>query len=281
MSTATRAPRLELRSLVKTLWATDGGLATSAARHVEHVLPTGLMHLVFRLSPTPLCIYDETARTGRWVGSALVGGARSRFYVREVSTVTRSVGAQLLPGAASVLFNVSAEELAERHTELDALWGSAAEALQDALLHCRSPEAAIDCLEQALLQRVSCSVAMRPPIARALHAMTVGGVPVSHLVQQSGISHRAFIEQFRHAVGLSPKMYARIARFQAARAELANPQAALVAVASAAGYADQAHFTRDFKEFAGVSPLRARSGGASNHLVVRQLATSASASAAE
>jgi transcriptional regulator GlxA family with amidase domain len=60
-------------------------------------------------------------------------------------------------------------------------------------------------------------------------------------------------------VGYSPKAFARIVRFRGAVARLyALPSEPLVQVALAAGYADQAHMTRDFAGFAGMSPAKLR-----------------------
>src|SRR5262245_44583649 len=119
-----RFPGPPLRPFVRRLWVSDD-VTTGAAR--EHVLPSGAMHVVFRLSDHPLRLFDGTAdRVGRVVGLAVVGGARSTFYARDVSQPMRSVGAELLPGAAQVLLGMPADELAERHTALDDLWGRAA-----------------------------------------------------------------------------------------------------------------------------------------------------------
>jgi hypothetical protein len=121
---ATRVPRPSLRPFVKVLWATEQTRAPQfIASAREHVLPTGSMHLVFRLSDPPLRLFDGVEDTdGHTLGHAIVGGARSTFYVRDISTPSCSVGAQLHPGAAESLFGATAEELAERHTRLEDLW---------------------------------------------------------------------------------------------------------------------------------------------------------------
>ena len=82
---------------------------------------------------------------------------------------------------------------------------------------------------------------------------------VRRVVNESGYSHRRFIEVFRAAVGLGPKLYCRVLRFQGALDLVAaRPEAALVDVALEAGYSDQPHFQREFRELAGVSPTRYR-----------------------
>jgi hypothetical protein len=117
------SPRL--RPFVQTLWATvPNEAAPPHPSGREHVLPTGAMHLVFRLSGPPLRIFaDAQDRLGSTVGHAIVGGARSSFHARDVSQPTASVGALLHPGVALPLFGAPEGALAARHTPLDALWG--------------------------------------------------------------------------------------------------------------------------------------------------------------
>src|SRR5687767_8303736 len=101
----TRAPRPILRPFVKTLWATDQLASPSPfPADRERVLPTGMMHLAIRLS-NPLRLFDDIHRNHkREIGYAVIGGARSSYYVRDIAEPGISVGAQLLPGAGELLF---------------------------------------------------------------------------------------------------------------------------------------------------------------------------------
>jgi transcriptional regulator GlxA family with amidase domain len=73
--------------------------------------------------------------------------------------------------------------------------------------------------------------------------------------KRSGYSHRRFIALFHRGLGLTPKVYCRLLRFQGALEQVAaKPAVSLVEVTLDAGYSDQAHFTREFQEFAGLSP---------------------------
>lgn len=232
--------------------------AEAAPEH-ERVLPTGAMHLVFRVSADPLWLLDAAAATPAYdVGHAIVGGARARCYVRGVSKLSRSVGAMLQPGAAVPLFGVSAAELSGRHTRLEELWGAAAEDVRERLLELESPQAQLDYFEWVLLQRVPRVRGLHPAIAAALERLSVGS-DVRGIVADSGYSHRHFIALFEGAVGLTPKRYARVLRFRSTLARLATePRVTLAELALAAGYADQAHFNRDFREMAGISPTEYR-----------------------
>lgn len=269
----TRHPRAPLRPFVKILWVMD---ETQEARSIkadrEHVLPTGDMHLVFRLSDRPLRLFDNVADAyGRTLGHAIVGGVRTTFYVREISEPAFSVGAQLNPGAAGVLFGMPADELAERHTRLDDLWGSSAALAREQLLDARGSEQQLDMLESVLASRLPKVKGIHPAVAQALEQFTTTD-SVRDVVSQSGYSHRRFIALFGREVGLTPKLYCRVRRFRRAlERAAADPSVSLVDLALEAGYADQSHLSREFKEFSGVTPgeYREISPSFAHHVRVR------------
>lgn len=286
--------RAELAPFVTRTWFSagdrdrDGDVNTT----VEHVLPTGAMHLVLRFAPSPLRLL---ARGGSWenVGFALIGGARSVYYARVIEGPSWSVGAMLRPGAARALFGVNAGELAERHTPLAELWGSAAELLRDEIAHAQDPLAAFEAALAARLRGAGASgvgLTETLAIAGAPHLLDPT-LPVAERARRSGYSHRVFTEKFREEVGLAPKAFARVARLQravallatsagtsaaahhakAASARVARATAApraLADVAFEAGYTDQSHLCRDFAELAGLSPAAYRRSApvAANHV---------------
>lgn len=237
----------------------------------EHVLPTGAMHLVFRLSGPPLRLFrDGEDNFGEALGYAIVGGARSAFYARDVSVPARSVGAQLLPGAASALFGVPADALAGQHTPLDALWGREAALALEQLHAAAMPMRQLAVLETLLLAKLSAAPAVHPAVAQALHGLE-NAAKVRSVVEASGYSHRSLIALFREATGLAPKTYERVLRFQRVLKQIERqPGLPWVEVAQEAGYSDQAHFSREFTAIAGVTPQAWRRAGpaSANHVPV-------------
>lgn len=245
-----RAPCPALRPFVRLLWAAAPAAAGTSCR--EHVLPTGCMHLALRPGGPPLRLFGGAGdRTGHTVGQAVVGGARLGHYVREAGLPSWSVGAQLEPGAAWALFGVSAAALAERHTLLQDLWGHAADLLLQRLEETGDEARCLAILEQALLAHLRPLRALDPAIAAALASLDRGS-PVAQAVRASGWSHRHLVLRFREATGLAPKQHARILRLQAALERLGG--ASVAEAAYAAGYADQAHFSREFVQCAGLTP---------------------------
>ncbi|RUO24345.1 hypothetical protein CWE09_10745 [Aliidiomarina minuta] len=85
-------------------------------------------------------------------------------------------------------------------------------------------------------------------------------VPVSELADIYGKSRRQFERHFVEVVGLSPKLFTQVIRFQKAAWMLAHSPLPLAQVAVALGYTDQSHFTHEFVRFYGESPSRVRRG---------------------
>jgi AraC-like DNA-binding protein len=112
---------------------------------------------------------------------------------------------------------------------------------------------------------------IHPAIAHALSRFSAT-TDIGKIVEESGYSHRHFIQLFRQTVGISPRIYTRLLRFQQTlRHGFDKTRGRWIDVALEAGYADQAHFNREFRELTGISPteyLRNRSGD-SHHVPIR------------
>ncbi len=255
------APSPALRPFVRQLWAiaSDG----RAVRR-EHVLPTGCMAIAIRVTGPALRLFrDPDDFTGQVVGHAVVGGARVGHYVREAGAAGLSVGAQLEPGAAGALFGEAADALAQRHTRLEDLWGAGATSLRDQLAEAPTARAALATFDAWLLARVPTVRGVHPGVAESLLRLRAGAT-VADAVAASGLSHRHLIARFREATGLAPKQHARVLRLQRALEALQRPGRALCDVALEAGYSDQAHFSRDFHVFAGMTPGQWRQAAPEN-----------------
>jgi transcriptional regulator GlxA family with amidase domain len=82
-----------------------------------------------------------------------------------------------------------------------------------------------------------------------------GRAPIGELADELGWSHRRLIARFRDQVGLAPKTFARVIRFDRAVRQLrAATTRSLAEIALDCGYFDQAHLNREFREFAGTTP---------------------------
>jgi AraC-like DNA-binding protein len=230
----------------------------------EHMLPSGGAQLLFALHETPiLCRPSSAEVSSAWSGS-VVHGPQSSYYVAGPKPKGGTVGVSFRPGAAGSVLGASMAELADRHVALEAIWGSRGVDLQHRLMSAADPKAMFRILEQSLSARIHRPLLIHPAVAHALAPRPADGSParVAEVQRASGYSARHFISLFRSAVGVNPKQYYRIRRFNSVvRSMAAGDRPCLCDVAAAAGYSDQAHLTREFREFAGVAPTQYRPGG--------------------
>lgn len=252
----TRAPRPPLVGVVKTLWASARGAPRPGAR--ERVLPTGDVHLALRLDDVPLRLFDDPRDpSGFVVGCCVVGGARAAPYLRDVSAPTASVGAQLTPSGVRALFGVSAAALAGRHTELGTLWGADAARLRRRLAAIEDPGERLDAFEAALASRLVGGTELHPAVVHALARFeTIDDVAT--VARETGWSTRRLSTLFFDAVGLSPKVFARVARLQRTLPSALDPTRPLAVVAADCGFSDQAHLTRELRTLTGLTPATYR-----------------------
>lgn len=252
-----RQPIPALRPFIKLIWAADERKPQASNRMVrtdrERLLPSGAMHLVFRLNDSPIRIFDsvddpegETFRRG------VIGGTRAGFYVKDISESGRTVGAMLQPGASKLLFGAGADEFAGRHTGVDDVWGQDANRLWEALGEVMDLDRQMNIFEQFLIRRLPRVFGVHPAIAHALSRFS-STLDIGEIVNETGYSHRRFIELFRRDVGLPPKTFTRLIRFQRTL-KLFEKKSPWIDMSLEAGFSDQAHFNREFREFTGVTP---------------------------
>ena len=110
-------------------------------------------------------------------------------------------------------------------------------------------------LDDFFLARLDDRLSPVPSITRALGRLraTSGSVPIATLADELGCSRRYLTAGFRSHVGVSPKLLARILRFQRAVGLMEQPLS-WAEISLACGYYDQAHLIRDFKQFTGSAP---------------------------
>jgi AraC-like DNA-binding protein len=182
-------------------------------------------------------------------------GARERAVRKRIRAGQRSVIARLRLGMHQAVLGVPSHALAGRHVALEDLWGRAAAGeLLGRLAEARAPLAAAAIVDRAIAQRLAATDSPRTASALALEAAAkLESGKVSEVAAELGVSGRNLRRVFRDAVGMSPKAYARLARFQRAL-RAAQGGADWAQIAADAGYYDQAHLIAEFRDIAGVTP---------------------------
>jgi len=248
-------PAAPLAPFVDSLWF---GAHGALPHQRERSLPTGCVDIVIPLLQDDILRYaDESATRAQRLRGGVVQGPHDRFSVRGTEGRSVVVGAHLRPGGASALFGGAAPELRNRTLLLEDLWGPSALDLRDRLQHAPSPQAALLQLQSHLLHRIGRAPHRDPMVERAIEAMhrEPARALIAPVQRASGASPAHFIRRFEAAVGLTPKRYARVLRFNALLPSLVRTGPRDWAqFAVGAGYFDQSHLIRDFRRLAGVTP---------------------------
>jgi AraC-like DNA-binding protein len=229
------APPPALRPFVEWLWIhrIDGPPPADGRR----LLPSGRADLV-------------------WIAGlgARVSGPLSR-YSRPLELPPMLVfGARFHPGAAPYLLRTPAAELVDRHVPLDAIDPRLARGLDDRLGAARDAGEALAALGAELERRLRTAAPPPPAVREAVRLLDGGTATVAETAARTFVSERALQRRFAHEVGYGPKLLQRVLRFQRFMRELAVPRVELARAALLAGYADQAHLSRETRRLAGLSP---------------------------
>jgi AraC-like DNA-binding protein len=165
------------------------------------------------------------------------------------------IGVHFRPGGAAGLLGAPPGEIADAHVGLEALWGPRAVELRERL--CAEPDLRqrFKILEQALTSRLLRARPGRSAVMAAIPRLDQPGIEVGEVTRALGLSRRRLIEIFTEDVGMAPKRYSRVRRFQRALAlAMGSPSPAWAQLAVECGYFDQAHLCRDWAELTGLSP---------------------------
>lgn len=185
-------------------------------------------------------------------------GVWTRRFLVEYPATVRLVGVHFKPWGLSPFIGVPASELRNRWVPVDAVWRRSADRIRNQVGESASAAEMLRVVEKELLSRL----AETPPSGLELVRHTAGrletahgAIPVGALADTAGVSGNHLATLFKAHVGVTPKRVARIYRF--ARLILSvdarNP-VDWAELAQAAGYFDQAHFSKEFKDFTGHTP---------------------------
>lgn len=198
------------------------------------------------------------ARAIRRLQSPFVAGLHTRPAIVSSPGVAFTMQVDFTPPGARRFLRTDLCELRDRVADLSAISALLTDTLVGRLREARSWPDRFALLESWLARRILLDHHADPRVEASWRAIdaSAGNVRVDDLAASLGVSRKHFSTLFKRAIGLSPKTAARLARFSHAVALIeGNPgRARLVDVSIACGYADQAHFTREFQKFAGQPP---------------------------
>jgi AraC-like DNA-binding protein len=220
---------------------------TSPLRRRE--LPSGEVVVVLGFGP-PIRV-DGTPRT------SFVAGLHGEHAITEHDGLQEGLQVNLTPLGAFRLFGPPPTGAPGRVVDLEDVLGRNADLLVEQAYEMGSWQARFELLDAVLADRLAEQLPASPDVAWAWRRLTETGgrAPIGELARDLRCSRRHLTTRFREQIGLAPKELAQILRFDRGVRRLRREGGASLAdVARDCGYYDQAHFNRDFRRFAGVTP---------------------------
>jgi AraC-like DNA-binding protein len=245
-----KIPSEPLVPWIRSLWYCH---APALTHRRERVLPNGCIEIILNLHRDSLvdCADDGTATVIS--PAAIVVGARARFEVIDTSDLAELMGIVIRPGGFAGFFRQRADLFFQQSIALENIWREPS--LLDALRETKTPAEKLCMLERSLLRLLRAGASRSSLVDQAMYLFRRRHLSVAGAASSAGISERRLSQVFREEVGIAPKMWCRIHRFQAAtRALYAGADVPWPELALRCGYYDQSHFANDFRAFSGIDP---------------------------
>ena len=248
-------PKPPLSKFVDNFWLYEG---RETELKPERILPTGTLELAINLRQNELLFHDaERPENCSRFSGAVVSGAHGRSFAPAAAEETCIIGVHFKPGGAFPFLGLPAGELADTHVDLDTIWGRSASRLRERLCQARTSAERFQLVQEALMSRLSHGMEQHYAVSAALEMFwqNQAGPTVREAANYLGLSQRRFIQVFKTEVGITPKLFSRIQRFQKTRTLIQQTHSPNWAgLAFDLGYFDQSHLIREFLEFSGLSP---------------------------
>ena len=247
-------------------------VAEAACRR-ERILPSGCVQVILNLARDYLLDCPEGEADRPTPPSAIVG-ARSIYEIVDGSDMADLIGVLFEPGGFGAFASDAVDQFSNRGVPLDDVWGTAARSLRERLRELPTARARLAFMEEFLVTTFAGRLARNGAVDFALRQFkrAPGVSTVREVAKSVGWSERRFSQVFREEVGLTPKVWCRIQRFQrAVRLLHAGTDVRWAELALNCGFYDQSHFANEFRAFSGVdvttySALRSRWV---NHIVAK------------
>ena len=198
---------------------------------------------------------------------AFVSGPHGSHVVIEGACAPSYLEVWLAPLGAYALLGVPLREISGQTVDLVDVFGADGRRLAETVREAPEWRRRFGLVDEFLLRRTERAPRPAPEVGWAWQQLsrTGGSAPIGRIAVEVGWSHKHLIAKFRQQIGLPPKTVARLIRFSQVLAGVEQQPVSWPDLAATAGYSDQAHLVRDFREFTGTTPTdfaaRIRSGG--------------------
>lgn len=233
----------------------------SPAHSRERFLPDGNTELIIDLTENTQYIYDNDSLTEiQACRQAWVSGVRTRSITIPSGAGSRMLVVAFKKGKAHPFYPLPMSEIKDQVLSADLIFGREILELREQLLAAVSIHQMFPLVEKFLLQKAHETIPTEINMNCIEYALLEivnrpNILSFQHLRDQIGYSQKHFINLFKKQVGVAPKQYLKIMRFQKAILEIENDASIRWSkIALESGFYDQAHFINEFKSFSGFTP---------------------------
>lgn len=247
-------PPSYLKHHVRYFWTLESdGIA--AEPHILGPVADGCPGLIFQQSDNGTFFQENKA-----LPDLLLYGQTTKATTLHLTGGVYAIGVICYPNALKSVFGLNADELTNSCLDLDLLAVTKDFHLAEKLGSMLSLADKVDIIAAFLFQQINKHEKATDAVTQYALSQIIasgGSIALKALQQELQLTERSFERRFKQGVGISPKLFSRICRFQQSLAQLkSNNYSKLSDIAFEHDYADQSHYIRAFKEFTGFSPYQ-------------------------
>jgi AraC-like DNA-binding protein len=267
----THIPRFPLNQFVDFFIFAEG---YNPAHSIDRFLPDGNTEIIIDFDDAPQYIYDnQTLEEKQACHRVWASGVRTESISIPCGKDSAKFIISFKKGMAYPFFPLPMNEMADRVVDADLLWGNDFALLRERLWEIKDINLKFETVENFLLRDFQGRLVPNPSVEYALTEIIrqPDQISLARMNRDIGYSQKHFIEMFKRQVGITPKAYVKIIRFQKAISEIERRQEMNWTIISQdCGFYDQAHFINDFKLFSGFTPAEyaRRKNGVRNYVPV-------------
>ena len=246
-----KEPSLGLKHTIKSFWLIDSEQDSSINR--QKIIPDGYPELIFHYR-----LPYKANISGSWFqqdNHLVAGQIKNHFYIENTGAIG-IFGIKLQPWSLRLLFGLDMSSITDKVVAIQNLKFSNIQPIIDVSIGVTTFENKIKALENIFSDLIKSSThkIQKGQKATQLIIDTKGEVSIQEVIDKVGISERSLERYFKSYIGLAPKFYSRIIRFSNIFNLVQNNDFNWSDVTYLAGFYDQSHFIKNFKEFTGEEP---------------------------
>ncbi len=247
-------PHPDLESLVKCYWTLE--VPAQPETQKQRIIPAGYLEMAFILGDD-IKRYTTEDKFIIQPRSMVLGQITEPFFIEPTGYVN-SFAVCFYPSGLANFLPKSIKELTNKETPLAVLFGEeSANELEQKISSAKDTESRITIVETFLFEMLIDPISIDSIVKTTIDMMflTSGAISIKEMLKNDASKRRHLERKFITQVGISPKQLCKVIRLQTALKMMLNQHSeSLSHIAYNSDYYDQAHFTKDFKEFTGMTP---------------------------